>query len=128
MSEIEKLEKEIEKLKKKELKTREEIAELEKKKKEEKEEPEETVIPPIEEKKDKSNIEKYHEKRKEEKEKETNIKTLTEQVNNLTKDLEELKKKGITRKKPSKAEKTKEEDLPESVTVKIQKNRFEVDV
>jgi len=128
MSEIEKLEKQIEKLKSKELKTREEIAEIEKKKKEAEAKVEETTTPPIEEEKEKSNIEKYHDKRKEEKEKETNIQTLTEQITKLTEEVADLKKKGISRKTPSKAVKTKEEDLPESVTYKIQKNMFEVDV
>ena len=46
----------------------------------------------------------------------------------MGKEIQELKKGKITRKKPSEAKKTQEEDLPESVTIKIQKNMFEVDV
>ena len=53
---------------------------------------------------------------------------IKKQLAALTGEVKELKEKGITRKPPSKGVQTAEEDLPEEVTYKIQKNMFEVDV
>ena len=60
--------------------------------------------------------------------KKTDIQKLTEAMDLMAKEIQSLKKGGIARKKPKPATKTKEEDLPEPVTFKIQKNMFEVDV
>ena len=53
---------------------------------------------------------------------------LIKAVSVLTKEVTDLKNKSIKRKTPSKAKKTRESEVPESMTYTIQKNMFETDV
>lgn len=129
MSEIKKLEKKIEELKKNELKTREEIEALEKERKASKKKKKEKEV---DDKGEESHRHSERDKDGKFKEKEPkapkDIKVLTEKIEEMSAEIKDLKKTSITRKKPSEAKQTKEEDLPESVTVSIKKNMFEVDV
>lgn len=132
MNELEEIEQKIKKLldKKTELLTREEkeLAELKKqkadeKKKKKKDADDTDIEPPELPERDKDG--KF---KKKDGATPTDIKELTAVITEMGKEIQELKKGKITRKKPSEAKKTQEEDLPESVTIKIQKNMFEVDV
>jgi len=50
---------------------------------------------------------------------------LEDAVKLLTKEVKDLKNKTIKRKKPGKAKKIKEDDVPEIMTFSVQKNMFE---
>ena len=86
-------------------------------------------------KKSKAKIKKETKEKKEEDEEEeeeqiekTDVEKLTDSMSKMAKEITELKKTAIKRKRPKPSTKVLEADLPDSVTVRIQKNMFETDI
>lgn len=76
--------------------------------------------------KSKKELEAEEEEEEEEEETEqTDVEKLTDTMKKMADEIAELKKKAITRKKSKPAKKVAEEEVPDGMTIKIQKNMFE---